>query len=172
MFRSLHVKAFLACILAGLLLSGCMSAEQRLIGKWKGTVELGRGLKYSPLGAAAGALNTMGDPQLDLRPDKTFTLFLSFAPIEGTWKLVEKEVILTPTKVMGISSEDAKARAKGMMDRVQEKGFPLGMPMPMGDIPGTQEMRVKVLNDGEKLSLDPGSGTMFGGSAKLEFKKV
>lgn len=154
-----------------LFLTGCMSPEQRLIGKWKGTVEVSSTVKSLPFGAQASTFANMTDPQLDLRPDKTFTLYMSFAPIEGTWALAGKEVVLTPKKVMGMSADDAKDRAKGAADRVGAK-LPFPIPIPMGDIPGVQEMRVKVLNDGDALSLDPGSGSMMGMLGKMTFKKV
>src|SRR2546423_12352136 len=87
-------------LLSLLLAAGCMTPEEKMVGKWRGKVEMGQSMKStlnaSPMGAMAGNIASMIDPQLDLRPDKTFTLSLSMAPIDGTWKLDQNEITLTP----------------------------------------------------------------------------
>ena len=152
------------------LASGCMSLESRLVGKWQGSLNMPA---QTPFGKLPSAFASMADPQLDLRPNKTFTLYLSIAPIDGTWKLNGEEVILTPSKVGGMSSKEIGKKAEQAMEQAQQHSpipFPLGTMG--GGIPGTQEMRVKILNDGETLTLDPGAGTMLGGMGKITFKKV
>lgn len=154
-----------------LCLAGCMSEEQKLVGKWKGTVEVGGAVKNSPIGAQASGLANMTDPQLDLRPDKTFTLYFSFAPIEGTWALQDKDIVLTPKKVLGISADDAKKRAEGAAEKMREK-MPFPIPMPMDILPGAKEMRAHVVDDSETITLDPGAGTMLSALGTITFKKV
>src|SRR5207237_412582 len=118
-----------------LLATGCMTEEQKLVGKWKGTVEVGGAVKNSPLGAQASGLASLTEPQLDLRPDKTFTLYFSLAPIEGTWALKDTEIVLTPTKVMGMSAADAKKKAEGAAEKMSSK-MPFPFPMGANIIPG------------------------------------
>lgn len=161
-------KLLVALIPLALIASGCMTEEQRLVGKWRGTVEIGPQAKNFPFGSMAGGMANMVDPQLDLKADKTFTLYISFAPIEGTWTFANEQIVLKPKKMMGMSADDVKKRAQDQMDRAMP-GLPFGM---MGDLPGTADMKVQVLNHGEKLSLDPGAGTIAAGLGKMTFKKV
>lgn len=162
-------RFFLPFLTILLLLGGCMSEEEQLVGKWRGKVELSAAIKSSPMGAMAGSYMSLVDPQLDLRPDKTFVLSLSMAPVEGTWTLKDQEIILTPKKVMGMSAGQARKQVENAMDRA-----PKGIPLPFGAdmIPDTKEMRVKVLDHGQKLTLDPAAGTMLGGFGKMTFTKV
>ena len=146
-----------------------MSEEDQLVGKWRGKVVLSSTVTDSPMGAMAGSYINMVEPQLDLRPDKTFVLSLSMAPIEGTWALKNEQIILTPKTVMGMSASKAREQADKAIEHA-----PAGLQMPFGAnmIPGTKEMRVQVLGKGQKLILDPGAGTMFGGFSKMTFTKV
>lgn len=163
------VRKLLPLLLLALALTGCMTEEQRLVGKWKGTVEVSDSLKKMPFGGQAMGLSNLIDPQLDLKPDKTFSLHMSFAPIQGTWRLEDKEIILTPTTVAGMSTGEVKEKAEGAMEKATGR---MGFPLPFGGIPGTKEMRAKIEKDGERITLDPGQGTMVGGFGKMTFKKV
>jgi hypothetical protein len=150
--------------------AGCMAAEDRYVGKWRGKVDVDA-LKSTPMGAMAGNFASMIDPQLDLRPDKTFTLSMSMAPIDGTWKLNKNEITLTPTKVMGMSAADAKKQAQRAMDREKDK-MPFPIPFGMPAMPGTEVMHAKIDEKKNTLSIDPGSGTMMAGFGKMVFTKV
>lgn len=157
-------------VVPALLASGCMSPEARLVGKWQGSLNVSG---QTPFGKLPSGFASLADPQLDLRPNKTFTLYLAIAPIDGTWKLQDKEVILTPSKVGGMSSKEIGQKAEQAMEQAQEHSpmpFPFGMMG--GAIPGTQEMHVKILNEGNTLTLDPAAGTLIGGMGKITFKKI
>ncbi len=162
-------RLFLILVPLAILITGCMSEEDQLVGKWRGKVELGSVLKGSSMGAMAGNYANMIEPQLDLKPDKTFVLSLSMAPIAGTWAYKNQEIILTPKSVMGMPANEARKEAAKAMDHA-----PSGFSMPFGAnmLPDTKEMKVEVLNKGQKLTLDPASGTIFGGFGKMTFTKV
>lgn len=146
-----------------------MSEEDQLVGKWRGKVDLGAAMKGTSMGAMAGNYANMIEPQLDLRPDKTFVLSFSMAPIEGTWALKNQEIVLTPQSVMGMPADKARQEAAKAMDRASS-----GFPMPFGAnmLPDTKVMKVEVINKGQRLTLDPASGTIFGGFGKMTFTKV
>ena len=151
-----------------LLLTGCLSEEEQLVGKWRGKVELGSAIKSSPMGMVAGGYANMIEPQLDLRPDKTFALSFSMAPIEGTWTLKDQEITLTPKSVMGMSAGQAQQRMQKALDHA-----PAGLPIPIaGMLPDTKQLHVQVVGKGQRLVLDPGSGTLFAAFGKMTFTKV
>ena len=161
------MRRFLLLLLPLLILAGC-SPEQQLLGKWRGKAEISSNLK-SQMPPQASAFTDMFQPQLDLRPDKTFTLTLSVAPIDGTWKLENNVVTLTPKTVMGMTTDDVKKKAEKELDNARKKN---ALPFPMPDLPGTTEMKMTLNPNNEELTLDPGSGTMFAGFGKIVFTKV
>ena len=164
------MRRFLVLLPLLLLLAGCFSEEDRLIGKWRGKVSLNP-VVQSMAGLQASQFANMLEPQLDLRPDKTFALSMPMGSIEGKWELKDKEVILTPNSVMGMPADQVKNEARKAMDHASG---PMGMPFGMsGSLPDTQVLHVKVLDDDQKLSLDPTTGmTMFGSLGKMTFTKV
>jgi hypothetical protein len=164
-------KVFLLLIPPLLILGGCLSAEQRLVGKWRGKVEMDQTVK-SAMGMAGG-LASMFQPQLDLRPDKTFSLSLGPAPIEGTWKLEPGQLVLTPKTMMGMSADNVRDRAKRELAKVKKDSpFPIPIPMGEGVPPVLTEMRVAVDGENHMLVLDPGAGTFLAGFGRMVFKKV
>ena len=170
-------KYFLLVIPALLLLGGCLSPEQKLVGKYKGKIETNRIVKtVAPM---ADAFTSMVEPQLDLRPDKTFVLSVSMAPIEGTWKLEDKVLILTPKTMMGMSTDEVKKKAEKEFGHAQKeldrmkKDSPIPIPFSMdGGMPNMTEMKVSVDLDNQKLGLDPAGGTFLAGFGKIIFTKV
>jgi hypothetical protein len=162
-------RQFLALLpLAAILLTGCMTEEQQMVGKWRGKVEMSAAMKSSPYGNMASQYINMIQPQLDLRPDKTFVLSFSMAPIEGTWALKNQDIILTPKSVMGMSAGKARQEADKAMNHAP--GFQ--MPMGMNLIPDDKQLTVHVLNHGQELTLDPAAGTIAGGLGQMSFTKV
>jgi hypothetical protein len=147
-----------------------MSPEEKMVGKWRGKVDLSA-LKSTPAGGMVGNFSSMIDPQLDLRPDKTFTLSLSMAPIDGRWSMSGDEITLTPTSVMGMSASDAKKQAQKAMDKAKERS-PFPLPFAMPSMPGTDVMHVHIDEKTQKLTLDPAAGTMLAGFGKIVFTKV
>lgn len=165
----------LLLLIALAILAGCATEEQQLVGKWRGKVEMNSAMKNSPYGNMASQYVNMIQPQLDLRPDKTFLLSISMAPIEGTWFLKDGDIVLTPKTFMGMPAGQARKKADDALDKADNGGdHPLGFQMPSAAslIPDTKEIRVKVVDKGESLSLDPAAGTMLGGMGEMTFTKV
>jgi len=168
MRKSLLPLLFIAC-----LATACMSPEQKLVGRWKGKVELGGSLKSTQMGAMAGGFANMIQPQLELRPDKTFTLSMSVAPIDGAWKLEGNQLTLKPQKVMGMTTDEVKNQAQQQLSKSQDK---MPFPFPMGNmangLPMVNEMKATVNEKEDEITLDPGSGTFLAGFGKMTFTKT
>lgn len=149
------------------LLGGCLSPEQQLVGKYKGKIDMGGPLKATPMGAMASGYASMLEPQLDLKPDKTFSLNLSMAPVNGTWRLDHDQLILTPKSVMGMSANEVKDRAAKEIEHSKRD-----MPFQMPNLASMMEMKAVVDHKEQKITLDPGNGTMLAGFGKIVFTKV
>jgi hypothetical protein len=149
-----------------------------VVGKWRGTVEAGQAAKSLPVNGAnehademARSLTSQIDPQLSLRPDKTFTLSISIAPIDGTWKLDQNEIILTPKSFMGRSVGDVKQMAEKELKHVKKSDSPFPIPS-MDGLPMLTEMKASYDQKAGTLTLDPGSGTILANLGKIVFKKA
>jgi len=117
----------------------------------------------------ASGFARMVEPQLDLRPDKTFTLSFSVAPLDGTWKLDKGEITLTPKSVMGMSTDDARNQAQKALKRAQEKS---PFPIPFASMPMADVMHAHLDEKTGQITLDPAGGTILGGFGKIVFTKV
>jgi hypothetical protein len=153
--------------------AGCLSPEQQLVGTWTGKVELGESAKSLPNSQMASGYANMIQPKLDLRPDKTFTLTLAVAPVDGTWRRENNELILTPKKVMGMSTGDIKKKADKEFKHAKSESNDMPFPFPTGDsLPALSEMNATVGKGNDQMILDPGAGTFLSGFGKIVFKKV
>jgi hypothetical protein len=165
-------KLLLLILPALLIVAGC-SPEQQWVGKYRGKIEMGKTMKSvvdsNPMGGQASSFLGMIQPSLDLRPDKTFTMTMAVAPIDGTWKLDHDTIILTPKTMMGMSADEVKKQAEKHMDEAKSKS-PFPFPM-AGGMPNLSEMKMSLNEKDHVLSLDPGSGTLFGGFGKIVFTK-
>lgn len=131
------VKALLivAALASALLVTGCQSAESKVVGKWKGP-------------------NNMGG--FELKADKTFT---SDPPLQvaGTWKLEDKNVLLATSSVQGKSVKQfmddtraAAAKANAPKEMVEQQLKMLESTL--------KEMKMQVGEDGKTMSFtDPAS---------------
>jgi hypothetical protein len=95
------------------------SAEKKLVGDWKGRVEAGSGANLSEeqKQEVVMAQAMMSGTSLKLRADNTFAMKMMF-DIEGTWKLANDKLVLTPTKMMGmeggaVSGESMSLKVSG-----------------------------------------------------------
>jgi len=113
------------------------------------------------------------DPQLNLRPDHTFVMSFAIAPIEGTWKLVKDDVILTPKTIFGMKSEDVQKQAAHAMEKAQSKS-PIPLPFLLGGdaLAMPKEMRGHMDSKHETMTLDPGEGTFISNFGQITFKKA
>jgi hypothetical protein len=146
-----------------------MSPEQQLVGKWLGKVETSKFVKAAT-GHASGLMD-MFQPQLDLKPDKTFAMSLGPAPVEGTWKLEGETVILTPKTMMGMATADVRAKAEKEFEKAKNDA-PFPIPFSPSALPGISEMKATLDEKHEKLTLDPGAGTVVAGFGRIVFKKA
>jgi len=163
------MRKFFPLLFLLLLLTGCLSPEQQVVGKWKGKLDINKGITSS-MGPMGGMANLI-QPQLDLRPDKTFRLSISLAPVEGTWKLEGNQLLLTPTSFMGMPTSEVKAQAQKQLDHARTKASGMPFPIPT-EVPGISEMKADVDLQNHKMTLDPASGTAAGGLGKIVFTKV
>lgn len=85
---------------------------ERLTGKWDGKPDFEVDSKDPMAAMAAGMLEAMGGASLELKADKSFDLRIMFLPMEGTWEYTNKTVVLTPTKVMGLTQSEAVTLTK------------------------------------------------------------
>lgn len=103
---------------------GCsaMSPEKKLVGTWKGEIKMGEPTGAAGMDALAKGLGAMMSADLELKEDKTFKLTMLLFPIEGTWSLSGNKVEMVPTKVMGLTADDAKKMAPAGMKVDASKG--------------------------------------------------
>jgi len=153
--------------------AGCSTGEGALVGKWRGSIEEGTKLKATPMGAMADKMKGYIDPQLNLRPDHTFVMSFAIAPIEGTWKLVKDDVILTPKTMFGMKSEEVQKQAAHAMEKAQSKS-PIPLPFLLGGdaLAMPKEMRGHMDSKHETMTLDPGEGTFISNFGQITFKKA
>lgn len=160
-----------AVFVLGLALAGCGTPESKLIGKWKGEVVLSDKAKSDPMSAVAQGMVSMLDPQLDLKPDHTFTLYLSIMPIDGTWSYDGATVTLTPNKYGGVDPEEVKKKMAEGKERWKDKAPSGAMEIAKeAPAPGTP-MTVKISEDWKTLSLE-GQSSAIQGIGDIVFKKV
>ncbi|MCH8275323.1 MAG: hypothetical protein IH851_11090 [Armatimonadetes bacterium] len=86
------------------------SLENRLIGKWKGEIEMPEieGDDFGSQMAAAFAEAFMSSLSLELNDDKSFTLNM-FIPIEGNWEFDGSTIELHAESVMGFGPDKFEA---------------------------------------------------------------
>ena len=98
---------------------------------------------------------------------------MSMAPIDGTWKLDNNVITLTPKSVMGMSAKDAKDQAQKQLDKAEQKNsFPFPIPISADSLPGVSEMHATINQKDQTITLDPGAGTFLAGFGKIVFTKV
>jgi hypothetical protein len=168
-------RSLVCAAIALVMLAGCVSAEQRVIGKWKGEVQLAQTAEASPLGAMIKGMAASVDPQLDLRPDNSFSLYLTVLPIEGTWALEgDDSVVLSPTKYGGVDpSEVQRAFERGAERWSKKEGTPSMAREAAKDLPKAGEpIRIKVSEDGKTLTLAKGQAGSLEAFGTVVFKNV
>lgn len=97
--------ALLLSLLA-LVLVGCGTSQQSLIGKYKGEIKMSEADKDNPMAKMAEAMMSMMSFDLELKEDNKFTMMLMAIPVDGDWSLSGKTITLTPKTVMGLSPEE------------------------------------------------------------------
>lgn len=161
-------------VLAAVFLAGCASPESRVVGKWKGEVQLSKETEASPLGAMVKGFAAGVDPQLDLRPDHTFSLYMSVMPIEGTWTLEGNTIVLQPEKYGGINpAEVQRSFEKGMERWSKDGNAPPGAEALAKDMPKAgSPIRIGISDDFKTLSLEKGQAGIADMFGSVSFKKV
>jgi hypothetical protein len=130
---SVKAPIIFAALVCALLVSGCQSAESKIVGKWNGPNNV---------------------PAFELKQDKTFT---SGQPLNasGTWKLQDKNVLLETTQIQG-------KPVKTFLDDASAAAKKAGAPKEMVDqqLKNAEamfkEMKLALSDDGKTLTLtDP-----------------
>lgn len=82
-----------------------------MVGKWKGTIEMGEQKKDDPGASMAKAFGDMlgGAISFEFKSDKTFTGTLLF-PVEGTYSVSGNTVTLEIKKMMGMEAKGDNAK--------------------------------------------------------------
>ena len=107
----MSTKHLLIAIPALLLLAGCKSKEDQLIGKWKAKdATLPDMIAKSPL--ASQAKSQLMSITLDLQKEKKFVLG-STQSADGTWAYSDGSVSLTVQNAGGKSIDQLKSQVKG-----------------------------------------------------------
>lgn len=114
---NLNIRRVLLLVIAALavgLLSGCLSMEQRLRGRW----------------VAEGMMGMGGD--LEFRSDGTFTWDMMIATQEGTWRVQKKTLLM---KMTSYAFDKEELKQMGMEQEASELPTDLmqnlkGMPVP------------------------------------------
>ncbi|MDR3691477.1 MAG: hypothetical protein P4L46_19005 [Fimbriimonas sp.] len=148
-------KAFvLVAVCAGILAVGCGNKDSQVIGKWNGKVILSDKDKKNPaVTAVEGMLN---QSTFEFKSDHAFTASIG-AAMEGTWKVEDTKVSLTPTKVAGKSIADIEKAMAGSPNYATIKAN-LDKPMTM-----------TLSSDGKTLTMDSQSSAT---TSKMVFSKA
>lgn len=85
-----------------------------LIGTWKGEIQMPQAAKDDPMAQMAESMAKMlmGRLKLEIKPGNQFVLNMMF-PIEGTLARKGSSLTLKPTKMMGMTPDEAKKMAEG-----------------------------------------------------------
>lgn len=134
-------------VAAALTLAGCASEsiESKLVGKWKGQIEMPEAKKDDPAAAMAQAFGSMMSMEIEFLKDKTFKMMAMIVPVEGTWTVSGNKITATPTKVMGMSVDDAKKMAT---EQAQKNGQSLSV---SDDI--NKPIDIEISPDGKTLTM-------------------
>lgn len=134
-------------VVAALMLAGCASesVESKLVGKWKGQIEMPEAKKDDPAAAMAQAFGSMMNMEIEFLKDKTFKMTAMIVPIEGTWTVSGNKITATPTKVMGMSVDDAKKMAS---DQAKKDGQSLSVSDDMN-----KPIDIEISPDGKTLTM-------------------
>lgn len=98
---------------SALILVGCGTSQQNLIGKYKGEFKMPETAKDDPMAKMGEAMMGMMAFDLELKEENKFTMMMLIIPIEGDWSLSGKTITLTPKTVMGLTPEEfAKQNSK------------------------------------------------------------
>jgi hypothetical protein len=135
-------------------LTSCSDREGQLVGKWTGELSMPDAKGDDPMAKFAQAL--MGNVSLDLKEDKSFTMTIVI-PIEGTWSLQGDVLTLMPTKVMGMTMDEAKKMAESNGKTADKNDM-------------NQPMEFSVSGDGKTLTAIKKSGAKAD-QGDLVFKK-
>lgn len=128
----------LLVVLLLVILAGCSNRESALTGSWKiqaPTTQMPPGAANNP--ALAGMMAAMSNVTLEMRVDKTFTMNMMGAPMEGTWAFDKDAgtVALDVTKVgnqtIPASTPGATAN-KAMMLKLDDSNTKLTAQNPAG----------------------------------------
>lgn len=105
------MKRFGMLPLAVLMIVGCSGGASSVVGKWKGTIEMGEQKKDDPGASMAKAFGDMlgGAISFEFKSDKTFTGTLLF-PVEGTYSVSGNTVTLEIKKMMGMEAKGDNAK--------------------------------------------------------------
>jgi hypothetical protein len=90
-------------VLLALVLGGCAGRESRLVGAWRGSIELMEAEAQSPAESFAEA--TAHTFSLDLKADRTFRANM-LVPLDGKWRLDGESLVLEPIAFMGLAAGD------------------------------------------------------------------
>lgn len=166
-----QMRRLLPLVLLALVTVGCMNPESRVIGKWKGEIKLSDTANRLG-GSMARGMSGFLDPQIDLRPDKSFTLHLGPMPIEGTWQFSPsgKEILLNAKSYMGLNPGEVKKKSEEGMSRMMGSA-PFGLMPGLSFKPG-QPLKLHISQDWKTLSLEAGGDSGPDGLADLTFTKV
>ena len=103
----------LLSVLLLVILAGCSSREGALTGNWKiqaPTTQMPAGAANNP--ALAGMMAAMQNVTLEMRADKTFTMNMMGAPMEGNWTF-DKDAGTVALDVTKVGGQTVPASAPG-----------------------------------------------------------
>ena len=150
--------AIFVSVLAAITIAGCGGvSEKDVIGSWTGKLDTSSS-SVAPsdivppgMQGMADAMAEMGSFDLELKEDHTYKIMLMIIPMEGTWELKGKNVILTTKSVFGRSVDDV-SRMGGQNATVPEQ----------------EPMVLRVSKDGKTMTvIEPSSAT----SGELRFTR-
>ncbi len=136
--------------------------EEKVVGKWTGKVTMPETKKDDPAAKMAEAFAGMMNMTLEVKKDKTFAMTAMIVPVEGTWAVSGDKLVCTPTKVMGMTIDEAKKMAD---EQAKKQGAALGTKADEMNKP----MEFVVSADGKTLTAKNTTGKATEG--ELIFKK-
>lgn len=113
--------------IACLAMSGCQSADSKIVGKWhtETTVDDAQGDQPGDrLLKGIAAMTKAVGPQIDFKADHRFTMIFFFT-IEGAWTVDSKIVTCTPDRVSGLEMGKDKTSREPFRLKLSEDGTTL-----------------------------------------------
>jgi hypothetical protein len=119
---------FVPSLCVCLLLAGCATPEDKVVGSWTGSGEI----VMPPTGnkgldAQLAKAHTVDSYTLELKKDKTYKEQMRNDTVVGTWKLDIDKITLTPTTVNGKSPDQVRKESEANWAALQ-----IHMPTPIG----------------------------------------